>query len=89
MTHFLLVVERALGETEILQKCVTEADTMEDAVGEFRDYYSSFWGEDTEESAHHKTGYVRPDGAEYVTLHSVQEVDESAYETLATYVHEL
>lgn len=89
MTRYLLVVERALGETEILQRCVTKADTMEDAVGEFRDYYSSFWGEATEESPLHKTGYVRPDGAEYVTLHSVQEIDESAYETLATYVHEL
>lgn len=89
MTYYLVIVERALSDTEILQHSVTEADTTEGAVQNFRDYYSDFWGQDTEESDYHETGYVRPDGAEYVTLDSVEEVNESAYETLATYTREL
>jgi hypothetical protein len=81
-TGYLVTVERSIGETEILQRVVTDAESMEEAVENFNDYYSDFWGDDTSESTHHKNGYVRPDYAEYVTLHSVESVADGDFEAL-------
>jgi hypothetical protein len=89
MTGYLVTVERSIGETEILQHVVTDADSMEEAIDNFHEYYSDFWGEDTEESDFHENGYVRPDLGEYVTLHSAESVTDGDYGILKAALNEI
>jgi hypothetical protein len=72
---------------------VTDADSKQEAVDNFHDYYSMFWGDETEEvdalDSRESLGYLRPDGGESVELESVVQVTEHKYEVLSTELPEV
>jgi hypothetical protein len=72
---------------------VTDADSKQEAVDNFHDYYSMFWGDETEEvdapSSRKPRGYLRPDGAESVELETAIQVTEDKYEVLSSELPEV
>lgn len=93
MTGYVLTIERRFGFTEVYQRRVTNADSKQEAVDNFHDYYSMFWGDETEEvdalNSRKPRGYRRPDGAETVELENVVQVTEDKYEVLSSELPEV
>jgi hypothetical protein len=93
MSGYVLTIERRFGFTELYQRRVTDADSKQEAVDNFHDYYSMFWGDETEEvdalDSREPRGYLRPDGAESVELESAVQVTEDKYEVLSSELPEV
>lgn len=89
--HFLAIIERRIGETQLTQRRVFTIceDTSIDPFNAVKEYYAEFWGSETEKSQFNENTYTRPDGGEAVRILGVNEISAHEFETLTEHISEI
>lgn len=86
--YYIVNIERIIAEIEITQQRPIAVDKDTDPMKAAKEYYSEFWGPQTNE-AMYDNGFQRPDGGEAVRIENCTEIDALEYSTLTRYINEI